>query len=414
MHGLTLGVVLCMSTLLLSAGTAAANVIDLATMQKGTVRLLCKADNKLATGSGFLVGDADTRVVVTNLHVLTCGKNPKIGVLIDEAQVIPATVLVADAGKDLALLRLAKAIDRPTVPLADTNKIQVGAPVIAIGFPGAADDVGQSASPIIPSVSRGNISRFVTLGDGGYRYVQHTAPTNPGNSGGPIFDNDGHVIGINSMKALALVARVGGNGEVSTERVPSGEGIALAIDVSELMPLMRAAGVPVDMGAPPYLMIALAAILTLLLMGSGGYAYLAWRRKSSSRATLVAAKNADTAADSGGKSVGRPIIRIVEGPLAGMSVTVEDTPILLGRDPAQASVVFPADDSQVSRKHCSVRFDSESGRFEVRDLGSTNGTFLASPSAASQRLSPNVISRFKPGAVLTLGGDRHRLKLELV
>jgi serine protease Do len=86
----------------------------------------------------------------------------------------------------------------------------------------------------VPSVSRGNISRIIS-GSNAVRYFQHTASSNPGNSGGPLYNQAGHVIGISSRKVLAVVATIS-RGQVSTDRVACGEGIAAAMDVAELLP----------------------------------------------------------------------------------------------------------------------------------------------------------------------------------
>ena len=100
------------------------------------------------------------------------------------------------------------------------------------------------------SVARGNITRVVP-GRNGVRYFQHTAATNPScNSGGPVYDEAGDVIAVNSRKALIEVAAISEGGDVSADRVANGEGIAAAIDVRELMHPLKAEGVPYVMAAP--------------------------------------------------------------------------------------------------------------------------------------------------------------------
>jgi hypothetical protein len=106
-------------------------------------------------------------------------------------------------------------------------------------------------------------------------------------------------------------------------------------------------------------------------------------------------------------------IRITQGALAGTVVPVA-TKIVLGRDPAQSAIVFPVDDTQVSRRHCEIRFDPKSGLFEVRDLGSRNGTFIFDGINAARRLPPDRTERIAPGQNVFLGSSRERLVLELV
>jgi hypothetical protein len=105
-------------------------------------------------------------------------------------------------------------------------------------------------------------------------------------------------------------------------------------------------------------------------------------------------------------------IRIVEGPLAGMIVSVAST-MVIGRDPATAKIVFPAGDTLVSRRHCEIRFDRAAALFEVRDLGSRNGTYVATGPRAARRLEPDVVERVRPGCRLWVGSSRDQVLLEL-
>jgi pSer/pThr/pTyr-binding forkhead associated (FHA) protein len=104
-------------------------------------------------------------------------------------------------------------------------------------------------------------------------------------------------------------------------------------------------------------------------------------------------------------------IRIVAGSLSGVEAQVS-TVVTLGRDPKQADIVFPGEDTAVSRRHCEIRFDSSSLLFEVRDLGSQNGTYVADSDGTARRLAPNVIERLAPGHNILLGSARSRLVLE--
>jgi hypothetical protein len=112
---------------------------------------------------------------------------------------------------------------------------------------------------------------------------------------------------------------------------------------------------------------------------------------------------------------GRPstgCIRVVEGALSGLEVPLSQ-PVVLGRDPDQAQVVFPADDTTVSRRHCDIRFDSTAGLFEVRDLGSSNGTFVVAGAEPPRRLPGNGRERLSPGQNILIGSPKNRLVLVL-
>ena len=105
-------------------------------------------------------------------------------------------------------------------------------------------------------------------------------------------------------------------------------------------------------------------------------------------------------------------IRILGGSLAGMEVPVSAR-VILGRDPTRAQIVFPSEDTAVSRQHCEIRLDSADGLFEVRDLGSRNGTFVTNGSDPPRRLAPDVAERLAPEQYVLVGSSRDRLALEL-
>jgi hypothetical protein len=105
-------------------------------------------------------------------------------------------------------------------------------------------------------------------------------------------------------------------------------------------------------------------------------------------------------------------IRILGGSLAGTEVLVSAR-VILGRDPVKAQIVFPSRDTAVSRQHCEIRFDSAHTLFEVRDLGSRNGTFIDNSSDPPRRLTPDVAERLPPGQSILVGSSHNRLVLEL-
>ncbi|MXO59018.1 Do family serine endopeptidase [Altererythrobacter salegens] len=142
-------------------------------------------------GSGFIVS-ADG-YVVTNNHVITAdgqGKVEEISVTTADGTEYPATLVGSDADSDLAVLKISGKNDFPFVHFGDSKHARVGDWVIAIGNPFGLG--GTVTSGIVSAVYR-------ATGGGAYdRFIQTDASINRGNSGGPLFDMQGNVIGINN------------------------------------------------------------------------------------------------------------------------------------------------------------------------------------------------------------------------
>jgi serine protease Do len=190
-------------------------------MQRSTVRILCETKEDSEAGSGFDVGTDCVTYIVTNQHVAAyakLGEKRELSVLLSRDVLPPIYVVWAAANKDLAIVRSTEPLGKPAVQLADTASVMPGGP-------------GQNFAG--PSVSRGNVSRS-TPGRNGVRHFQHTAAANPGNSRGPVYDEVGNIIGVNTLKALITVPSISGEKFSLDQRVASGEGIAAAIDTAKL------------------------------------------------------------------------------------------------------------------------------------------------------------------------------------
>ena len=150
-----------------------------------------------AAGSGFVLS-ADG-YVVTNAHVVDGAD--AIRVSFDDTTTEDATLVAADPRSDLAVLHVDRT-DLTPMPIGDSDAIQVGDPVVAIGN---ALDLGAE-----PTVTSGLVSakdRTITEPNGQIltHLIQTDAAISPGNSGGPLLDGQGRVVGINTA--------IAGNGE---------------------------------------------------------------------------------------------------------------------------------------------------------------------------------------------------------
>jgi S1-C subfamily serine protease len=137
---------------------------------------------------------------MTNSHVVH--GRPKLRAVTPEGDTLDADVIGDDPATDLALLRMA-ARDLPFAALGDSESLQVGQLVIAMGNPfGFRSTVSTGVISALGRAMRGEDGRLIE------NIIQHTAPLNPGNSGGPLLDSRGRVIGVNT----AIVAMAQGLG----------------------------------------------------------------------------------------------------------------------------------------------------------------------------------------------------------
>jgi len=143
-----------------------------------------------ATGSGFVV--SKDGLIVTNDHVVDGASQVQVKIgTSDSAQ--PATVVGADPSRDLALLKV-DASNLPTLSLGDSSSVSVGDPTYAIGNPFGLDHT--LTTGIVSA-----LQRSLQAPDGAKisGAIQTDAALNPGNSGGPLINADGQVIGVNSQ-----------------------------------------------------------------------------------------------------------------------------------------------------------------------------------------------------------------------
>ena len=138
-------------------------------------------------GSGFIIDPSG--YIVTNNHVIDNAE--QISVLLSDDTTLPAKLVGRDVKTDLALLKVNPKKPLPATKFGDSDKARIGDWVIAIGDPFG---IGSTVTAGIVSARNRNINA------GPYDdFIQTDAPINKGNSGGPLFNMDGEVIGINSQ-----------------------------------------------------------------------------------------------------------------------------------------------------------------------------------------------------------------------
>lgn len=140
-----------------------------------------------ATGTGFYIKDYD--LIITNQHVVDEYAHVVVQGILFES--ISANVLYRDSKYDIAFIKLPKNFKFPNIKISMKQTLKEGDTVIVIGHPYGLNY----------TATQGIVSKVERL-QRGLKYIQIDAATNPGNSGGPLVNSKGEVIGINTLKIL--------------------------------------------------------------------------------------------------------------------------------------------------------------------------------------------------------------------
>ncbi|MGB7349050.1 MAG: trypsin-like peptidase domain-containing protein, partial [Candidatus Acidiferrales bacterium] len=166
-----------------------------------------KNGNPIAQGSGFIV--SKDGLIVTNYHVIAEGTSAVVK-LPDGAFYLVDGVIAFDKARDIAVIK-AHGEHFRTLALGDSDRVQVGQEVVAIGNPLSLES----------TVSNGIVSSVRAIDEKGGKYLQITAPISPGSSGGPLFNMEGQVIGVTTMY------------------LKGGENLNFAIPINDAKPLLE-------------------------------------------------------------------------------------------------------------------------------------------------------------------------------
>lgn len=251
---------------------AAADTVPGAVLKSAASVVRVEADSAdyISNGSGFVIqSDKNQTLVATNYHVVE--DDPySISVWVGGDETVSASILAYSKQKDLCVLKLGYPAALKALPLSPGGAGQ-GDAIYAVGFPAAADEMtGSSARTsgeatitdgIISAVRKTMVVEFgseVTL-------LQINAALNPGNSGGPLFDKNGAVVGINTYGAY------------------DSQGIFGAIAVSELTAFLADNGISLPSAAPEQ--SALPAMLVLTGVAAAlAAAFFLFRRRTKKKA----------------------------------------------------------------------------------------------------------------------------------
>lgn len=361
-------------------------------------------------GSGFFVGKAgkDPQYLVTNYHVVedfilygagevnallaTYGAalNASLRVYFDSSDYVEAQVIASSESADVAILRLSSPTDKrkPLVIKEPTDK-DISTQVYAIGFPGLAENAiinsNSRWSTNDATITAGVISNLVTSGGSGIRRVQLDVNISGGNSGGPLVNKKGQVLGINTMSVSS------GNDSVN-----------YAIDIREAMDLLDRNNIPYakagGLSIPSYaiwiavgvLVVAVIVVVIVLIV----------RKPSSIGGNPAPLPPTPSNPNDTGLRV-QGIAGVHQG--RRYAVMAGKT-MIFGRS-AGSVIAYPEGTGGISGSHCSLWY--ENGRLYIKDNGSSYGTFVG-----QNKLVANQAVQLNVGDTFSLGSPKEQFRIE--
>jgi hypothetical protein len=357
---------------------------SVAKSDNSVVRVITIQKEGYGLGSGFVVAK-DT--VATNHHVIEGGG--RIIILSKDAngkiQRHKASIILDSPRYDLALLK----VDGLNLkPISLSEKLPVkGSQAVTIGYPAIADNLDQSKDSIGEStITQGIVGRvIVSSWDGGsdtFNLIQHSAAVNTGNSGGPLLDACGRVVGVNTAKLYGKLEKRGAN----TIAVVQTDGIFFASEIRLLASMLRQenikfseASVACDAGAViggsssfnfGYSAIILVVVVTIISLIS---LFFAIRKPKFIAETYTQFLRRSNKAEGNVRNDDLMIFKINDREVKKYSKkSMLNREIYIGRDSSVCELGI--DSSSVSRKHAKIIFLNKS--VCIVDLSSTNGTFV--------------------------------------
>lgn len=404
-------------------------------------------------GSGFAIGNEGEPVqyIVTNAHVVLDDTaagirsldplNASLNISSQKASEVlvyfsygandfmRAQIYLVDEARDICILRLPQATDkRKPLTICRSVDINMDDDFAALGFPADSDMLmdNTALSYDINDVTstRGAISRQTTDGSGRNVY-QLDIDISPGNSGGPLVNSNGEVVGINTY---------------SITNTSSGHKSYYAIIIDELLSIVNRDIVPYTLSSEAssgsvtnaettgettetttseeaedtYVQtqddssgsntaVIIAVVIAAVVIAAIVVIVILKRKKSASENSSQSIKRSNNASAA---NVSRSaVITGMKGIMANQSFNVNGS-IVLGRNMQKCNVCFPVNSKGISGVHCQIRQSNDG--YELIDLGSSNGTFLGN----GQKLTPNVPVFIPDGTYFYLGSAEQLFQIK--
>ena len=297
--------------------------------------------------------------------------------------------------KDIAILKVPSPTDkRISLPLRPSDTVEAGETAYALGFPGVSDVLADNIRYDIEDVTitDGIISKRVAVSGSEYEAFQINVDVNPGNSGGPLVDASGNVIGVNTS---GLATQIGDEITLSTS-------VNYASIADQLIRILNEEGIEYTlMGESSWMLytfgiiggVALAFAIVLLVQD-----------KKSPVTAAAGASGGGKPAASGGPTGKKPVIRGVTGKYTGQSFDLSKGKVVIGRDPNVCNIIYDKNTPGISGNHCQVYYDANNDCFMLTDNGSTYGTYLGN----GKKLTAAVAEKLMAGDTFYLCDNANR------
>ena len=374
---------------------------DFKTAAPSVFLVYCEDEFSASIGSGFAVNEKN---IVTNAHVIDGFGEGEICVYAysetGEGNLgyrYDVKVVHKADDIDLAVLEV-KRVKLAAVTFAKADTIKEGDKAHAIGAP-------EGLSFTLTDGAISNTNRFID----GITYLQTDTAINHGNSGGPLFNDDGNVIGVNTLK------------------IDQTDNLGFAIRVDYVIDYLDEVGVKdykvASSGIPMWVWIVVAAAVVVI---AGVVVTIILVVKAKKKKAAAAAPVAPVTPEMTPMDYAQPDeqytvpaydnmapvepelgIYVMTGSMGGAQMKMmAGEKLFLGKDPKFANLVFDRSYVKVSRTHCSVAYDAQNDRYVVVDL-SSNGTYFEN----GRRMVAKQSTYVAHGEVIKLADDGCKIRL---
>ncbi len=362
----------------------------------------------------------------------------------DTSRMVACDVLYYSPEYDIAVLKASRVVEnRVALELADSAKNAFPSDTIyAMGYPGISDEVSNSSNWYYTgmyawmsfgkadiytktltrgsnvedvTITSGTISRLTTMESANNtKAIQHNAQIHGGNSGGPLINSKGQVLGVNTwgvdyqaslnyaiyidyvreiLEDLDIEYNLGKVEETEPTEAPTEAVTTAPTEPATTQPTEPAPIIEDDDNTFIYVLIGVAAVAVIAVVA----VILVTNQKKKKVVPPPVVQ----------PPVRKPYVRSLAPQHGGMRVALQGQPILIGRSRMDCSIVFTENTPGVSSRHCSLGWDGHN--FVLTDLHSSYGTFLQN----GQKLAPDTPCRISSGTTFWLGDKKNVLRVEL-